>query len=138
MQTFQKEITFLSKEFDESKVNEPCKGWVEAPITKIATFKELSRTDKSQHKLHFKIIAIFEHFGVKEEDTDGENLQVKIDSDGVYDLTVKAINTLIIPDPSFTMQDKAELLNDSAGIFQFGFWLLGEKIAPFFSKFNGK
>jgi hypothetical protein len=132
MEQFNREISFISKIFDADKVTDTCNGWIEGVVTKTATFKELSRTDKLQHKLHFKIIAIFEHFGVKE----GED--VKIDSDGVYDLTVKAINTLLIPDPAFTVQDKAEFLNDSAAIFDFGFWLLGNKIAPFFSKFNQK
>src|ERR1044071_7921560 len=113
-QQFQKEISFLSKLW-----NEPSTSFVEGSVTKTATFKELSRTDKSQHKLHFKIIAIFEHFGAKE----GAE-EIKIDSDGVYDLTIKAINTLLIPDPAFTVQDKAEFLNDSAAIFNFGFWLL--------------
>lgn len=130
MQQFQREISFISKIWDEATTS-----FIEGTVSKVATFKELSRTDKSQHKLHFKIIAIFEHFGVK----DGDNESVKIDSDGVYDLTVKAINTLLIPDKSaFTEQDKAEFLNDSAAIFDFGFWLLGEKIAPFFSKFSKK
>jgi hypothetical protein len=132
MQQFQKDVSFLSKIFREDKISDTCDGWVEGPITKIATFKELSRTDKSQHKLHFKIIAIFEHFGTKE----GE--EIKIDSDGVYDLTVKAIKDLLIIDDNFTVQDQAEFLNDSAAIFEFGFWLLGNKIAPFFSKFNQK
>lgn len=131
MQQFQKDITFLSKTYDANQVSESCNGWVESPITKIANFKELNRTDKSQHKLHFKIIAIYEHYGA----ADGED--IKIDSDGVYDLTVRAINTLLITDKeNFTDQDKAEFLQDSAAIFDFGFWLLGEKIAPFFSKFN--
>lgn len=128
MEQFKRDISFISKVFDTETSQ-----WEEKPITKSATFKDLSRTDKSQHKLHFKIISIFEHFGAKESEGD-----VKIDSDGVYDLTVKAINTLLIPDPDFTVQDKAEFLNDSAAIFDFGFWLLGEKIAPFFSIFNKK
>lgn len=128
MEQFKRNITFLSKVFDESTNTFPLKV-----ITKTGTFKELNRTDKLQHKLHFKIIAIFEHFGAK----DGDSESIKIDSDGVYDLTVKAINTLLIPDPEFTVQDKAEFLNDSAAIFEFGFWLLGEKISPFFSTFNG-
>jgi hypothetical protein len=132
MQQFEKSISFTSKVFDETKISESCNGWIEDIVTKTATFKELCRTDKPQHKLHFKIVSIFEHFGVKE--SGAEN--IKLDSDGLYDLTVKAINTLLIPDEKFTVQDKAEFLNDSAAIFTFGFWLLGEKIAPFFSTFN--
>lgn len=128
MNQFTQSISFLSKVFNEDN-----NQWEEKPIIKTATFKDLIRTDKSQHKLHFKIISIFEHFGVKE---DGP--EMKIDSDGIYDLTVKAVNTLLVTDESFTVQDKAEFLNDSAALFEFGLWLLGAKIAPFFSKFNQK
>lgn len=133
MQQFEKQISFLSKVFYPDKVTESHNGWEEEPVTKTATFKELSRTDRAQHKLHFKIISIFEHFGAK------EGGEIKLDPDGMYDLSVKAINTLLITDKTtFTDQDKAEFLNDSGAIFDFGFWLLGEKIAPFFSKFNQK
>lgn len=131
MEQFKKEVTFLSKVFSQNE-GDAVGAWVEEPISKKATFKSLSRTDRSQHKLHFKIISIFEHFGAKE----GE--QMKIDSDGVYELSVKAIETLLITDKEFTDQDKIEFLNDSAAIFEFGFWLLGEKIAPFFSTFSKK
>ena len=132
MEQFQRSISFISKIFDSTMVSQMHTGWIEGPVTKVATFKELSRTDRSQHKLHFKIIAIFEHFKA------GDDGNIKIDSDGVYDLSVKAINTLLVTDKDFTDQDKAEFLNDSAAIFDFGFWLLGEKITPFFSKFNLK
>jgi hypothetical protein len=132
MNTFKRNISFTSKVFDESKISSDSNGWEDAVIEKTAVFKEMNRTDRSQHKLHFKIISIFEHFGSK----DGE--EIKIDSDGVYELTVKAINTLLVTDSDFTEQDKAEFLNDSAAIFDFGFWLLGEKIAPFFSTFAKK
>jgi|ERR1044072_2672347 hypothetical protein len=134
MQQFERKISFISKVFHEERITETCDGWVEEPIEKTAWFKELSRTDKSQHKLHFKILAIFENFGVKGADIDN----IKIDSDGVYELSVKAINTLLLVDDKFTETDKQEFLNDSAAIFDFGFWLLGQKIAPFFSVFNKK
>lgn len=131
MEQFQRHITFIQKVFYADKVSDTCDGWLEEPVTKFATFKELSRTDKSQHKLHFSIVGIFEHFGAKE----GE--EIKIDSDGLYDLTIKAIKTLLITDKSdFTDADKTEFMNDSGAIFDFGMWLLGNKIAPFFSTFN--
>jgi len=132
METFQKDISFLAQ-----TLNGENNEWVLSPVTKTATFKELSRTDRNQHKLHFKIIAIFEAFGVNADD-DSDGTKFKIDSDGVYDLTVKAIKTLLIEDPQFTVQDKTELLNDSGAIFEFGMWLLGEKIVPFFSTFKMK
>lgn len=130
METFQKEISFLSKVHDGEK-------WNSSEVVKTATFKELDRTDKLQHKLHFKIIAIFETFGVKKEE-DPESAKIKIDSDGMYDLTVKAISTLLLPDQEFTVQDKTEFLNDSAAIMNFGFWLMAEKITPFFLTFRLK
>jgi hypothetical protein len=130
MNTFQKDISFLSNTIKEGQSE-----WVLAPVTKTATFKELDRRDKEQHKLHFKLIAIFENFGVSKEDNiDGA--KIKIDSDGVYDLTVKGIKTLLICNEQFTVQDKAEFLTDSGAILQFGLWALGEKFAPFFSTFN--
>lgn len=124
MNTFEREITFISKVFD-SNTNQ----WVDGEVTKTAIFKELSRTDKLQHKLHFKIISLLENF-------EGGTEQVKFDTDAVYDLTVKSINTLLIADQTFTVQDKTEFLNDSQAIMKFGLWILGEKIAPFFQTYN--
>jgi hypothetical protein len=122
-ETFQKEITFLSREFDEQSGT-----WEERPVTKIATFKEFSRTDKEQHKLHFRLIAIY-----NAETTPEDGGQVTMSSDGLYDLVVKAVKTLLVPDENFNLQDKNEFLNDSGALLSFGLWLLGEKITPFFS-----
>jgi hypothetical protein len=133
MATFQKDITFLSKTPDS--FNQETGKWEPKEIIKTATFKELDPNDKEQHKLHFKIVSIFENFGEKEIGDDG-NPKVTINSDGIYDLTVKAIKTLLLPDENFTVQDKSEFLNDSGALFDFAFWLLPEKITPFFSKFK--
>lgn len=124
-ETFKRELSFLSKEFKEGQ-------WAEQLIKKAATFKEITRTDKGQHKFHFAIIATFQAFSQDEKGG------VKLDGDAVYELTVKAIETLFVETAEFTPIDKSELLNDSGALFDFGMWLLSEKITPFFQIFMGK
>lgn len=125
MITFEKELSWVSYEPQGEEV-------VEVTRIKIATFKELNRTDKLQHKLHFKLISLFEGLekSKDEEDTIG------ISSDGLYDITVKAINILLTPNEVFTEMDKKEFLNDSIALLEFGMWLFQEKFTPFFSKFK--
>lgn len=129
MEKFQREISFISQVFEPAENGEGGK-WVEKEVKKTATFKDLSRTDRDQHKLHFKIIGVMKQ-GAKE---DGEPGRVEIDSDALYDLTAKAIKTLLEVNEDFNVQDKNEFLADSGAIFNFGLWLLKEKITPFFSK----
>ena len=126
--TFQKEIEFLTKTYVQDS-----DSWEPLPITKTATFKELSAIDKTQHKLHFKILSLTDILG-KEEATD----KVSIDTDVLYDLTVKTIKTLLVIDDKFTATDKEEFLSDSMALLSFGMWMLTEHTLPFFSKFNGK
>ena len=102
MKTFTKEIKWASYEFDATQ-NES----VITEKSKTATFKELNRTDKEQHKLHFKLISLFEGLE-KSKDEEGS---VGISSDGLYDITVKAINTLLQINQDFTEADKKEFLN---------------------------
>lgn len=125
---FKKEVSFLSKVLNDQQV------FVEEIITKTATFKELSRTDKDQHKLHFMLVSIYKSNGDEE---------IKLDSDQVYDITVKFIKSCLICDKTensiataaqFTEQDKIEFLNDGGALINFGLWLLNEKIAPFFTQ----
>jgi len=78
METFKKEISITAPVFDE-KTNTHTQETVE----KTATFKELSRTEKDQHKLHFMLIGIFESNPTK--------ATMDIDTDKMYDITVKAI-----------------------------------------------
>lgn len=118
MGEFKKEVTFLSNVFDTEN-----ESYSVVEITKEATFKELHRQDNSQHKLHFMLFAIYK------VDDDG---QMKVDSDQLYDITVKAINVLLVPDSNFTEQDKIEFLADGIALIRFGSWLLNNKIAPFF------
>lgn len=121
--TFQKEITFLSKTIQEGDDT-----WNELPVTKTVTFKELNRTDRDQHKLHFFLISIF--------NTTGKGFN--IDSDALYDLVVKFIETMTELNEQFSIQDKAELLNDSGALLSFGLWLMPQKVTPFFSTLMSK
>ena len=121
MDTFEKEITFLSKSFVNGE-------WALVEVSKTATFKELSRVDRDQHKLHFMLIKLFQGAAVEE----GESQDISIDSDSLYDLTVKAIRKLIVINSEFTEQDKTEFLNDSGAILDFSLWALKEKFTPFF------
>lgn len=95
-------------------------------IKKTAIFEELSRTAKEQHKLHFKIVSVFSS-SLKEDE------KFTLDSDGMYDLVVLAINKLLQVNENFTETDKKEFLLDSGAIWKFGMWLMGEKLTPFFS-----
>ena len=125
--TFDKEITWVGYDIDEST-----NSTVENVRTKIATFNELSRTNKSQHKLHFKIVSLFE--GLEKEK--GEENTTGISTDALYDITVKAINILSVPNPSFTEMDKIEFLNDSLALLNFGMFLFKNHFTPFFSNFK--
>lgn len=128
MKTFTKELTWMTYEPGEKPgdVKEVFK-------TKIATFKELNRTDKTQHKLHFKIMSILQ--GSKEENSEEnkeEKGEININTDVLYDITAKSVKQLLVCDNDFTEMDKNELLNDSIALLEFGGWLLGEKFTPFF------
>ena len=124
MENFTREIDFLSRQF-ESESN----SFKEVSVTKTATFKELNRTERDQHKLHFMLISLFE--------SNDQNKMI-VDSDKLYDITAKTIKTLLIVDEQFTEQDKTEFLNDSGALFTFGIWLLKEHISPFFSRLMKK
>ena len=121
--TFNKEISFISLSFDEAN-----NIWIEKPIIKTATFNELSRRDRKQHKLHFAIVSLFS----KSMGEDGAEKKVNLDSDEIYDITVRAVKDLLIVSDQFTATDKNELLSDSGALVEFGFWLITEKIIPFF------
>lgn len=121
MSTFQKEITFINPAFFDTETNSHC----EKEVTKTATFKELSRTDKEQRKLQFTLMGLFKSSGVGE---------LKIDPDSLCEVTEKAIDVLLVIDPvNFTETDKMQFLNDNGALITFGMWLLGDKISPFFS-----
>jgi hypothetical protein len=130
IKTFTKELTWVGWEIDpNSETNET----VLTERTKTATFKELNRTDETQHKLIFKISELFDSKSVRDEDG---NTDVDLNSASFCDLIKKAVKDLLITDKDFTEQDKRELLQDALGLMSFGFWMLQNHFTPFFSKFN--
>jgi len=131
IQTFKKEITFLSKVFNsDPQIN----AFETVEVTKEVTFRDLSRTDRSQAKLHFMLISIFEQ-KKKDDEIDESDLSngLKVNSDMLVDITVKAIKTLlIVGEGDVTEAEKTEILNDTVALFSFGWWFMNEKITPFF------
>lgn len=125
MQTFQKEISFISPTSFNQELNGGMGSFEEKEITKTATFKELSRTDRDQHELHFMIMAAF-------EETKGK--KVKYDSSQVLAMTDSFIESCLIINDDITTADKTQFLNDSIAKLQFGLWLLQEKFSPFFAQ----
>lgn len=126
MKTFTRDITFISKVATQPDGKTEIE-WVEEEVTKTGTFKQLVRTDRDQHKLHFKLMSMIDVFRSEE----GERT-MNISTDGLYDISVKAINTLLVIDKDFNAEDKKEFLSDSGAILNFGLWLLKDKIEPFF------
>lgn len=131
--TFTREITFLSRSFNsETQSNQNTDGSDHyTKSKKTATFHELSRTDKSQQKLCFEIVGIYSSFGGKNEE--GESV-FNINGEALHDMTLKCIKTLLILNENFNATDKVEFLQDSGALIEFGMWMMGEKITPFFSQ----
>lgn len=117
MDLFKKDIKFASNILNDAQEFEIMN------VTKEATFKELDRRDKDQHKLHFMLMAIVKF---------NEEGEILVDSDILYDFTVRAVKVLLVKTDEFTEQDKVEFLQDSAALLQFGQWMLAAKITPFF------
>jgi len=124
MSTFQKEISFISPTVFNQELNNGLGAFEEKEITKLATFKELSRVDKDQRKLQAMLMSVFKSKGESE---------LQIDYDSLVDITEKAVDCLLIIDEVFTASDKINFLNDNGAVIVFGMWLLSEKITPFFS-----
>ena len=132
--TYTKEISFISPTaFDATKGQ--MGQFEEKEITKTATFKELSRTDREQHELHFMIMAAF-------QETTGK--KVKYDSSQILEMTDIYIETCMLvndglnPQIDITATDKMQFLNDSIAKLKFGLWLLNEKFSPFFAQLGKK
>lgn len=128
MNTFKKKIKFSSKVFDLPKQSETCDGWVRNVVEKEATFKELSEVDSDQHDLFFLISPLFteqRQIGTKKTKLIADPLILK-------DLTIKAIDCLLIEDENFNIQDKTEFLQDGMALMKFAQWFLNEKFTGFF------
>lgn len=122
MSTFVKELKYLSKVFDPATSE-----FIEKPVKKQASFLELSQTDRNQHKLFFMTAPLFEQLT-----TIGGEKRLIANPEVLHDLTVKAIDILLVVDSNFTEQDKKEFLIDGFAILNFGRWFLEEKYTPFF------
>lgn len=124
---FTKEVTYLQTSSEQVKPGSKEMEVVTKEVTKTATFRELSRTEASQHKLQFELIGAT----INSKTEDGN---VVLNWASLYDITVKSINTLLVITPEFTENDKKRFLNDSKALINFGTWFLGEKLTPFFSQ----
>lgn len=125
--TFKIDVGFQSLEFDETAGK-----MLPKQISKTLTFEELDRANKKQHKLHFMLMSLPKEIG---------ETSFQVDTDTLYDLTVKFIEVALLVDTAdtpadkkvgFTETEKKELLQDSFGLLQLGLKLSAEKFTPFF------
>lgn len=141
MDTFAKEITFISPEYDQVAHDAGTPGvWNKLPVTKTATFLELDQTDRDQHKFHFKLMGFFAKPGKEgeEEDEDEKPSSLGFDTDATYDLATKFIKKFHVPNPEFTLADRESVLTDSGALVDFALWLVKDKFIPFFLKLRHK
>lgn len=129
MATFQKEISFINPAYFDSTLTPP--AHVEKEVTKTATFKELSRTDREQHELHFMIMAAFQETKGKIVKYDSSQILAMTD---IYIETCMLVNDSLNPTVEITATDKLQFINDSIAKLNFGMWLLNEKFSPFFAQ----
>ena len=115
--TFTKEIIFISLVHNGVE-------FVETLVKKTATFKELSRTDKTQNDLCWLIMELFE----------SKKKKVHIKREEASELVDLFIDKMLIISDTFTEQDKTDFLNDNGAIISFGKWLCWEKCWDFFLK----
>jgi hypothetical protein len=132
MKTFTKEITFLDRELLVNEHDSSKTSWVSVPVTKTATFEELTDDNPNHHLLQFHIMSVFSSGGGSDDDT--KKGQIKIDPEGMLSLVKLAIKTLLVPTAEFTEQDKTRFLATGSALMQFGMWFMGEKLAPFFAQ----
>ena len=121
MNTFEKTIKYLTITGNLDSDNNP----VLEPVEKQVSFYKLSQTDPRQARLFFMMRPLY-----REVKVIGENEATFIADPGImHDLTIAAINTLLIVDPDgtkagnkFTEMDKKEFLNDGFAVMTFGEW----------------
>lgn len=134
---FDREISYLHYDLNETRTQ-----WGHFPIKKVATFKELSRVDRSQAKLSMAVasafrkfprVPVFDETGKQKTGEDGKLLfTMSFDEEIIYDITSRFISDMTVLNSVFGEQERAELLNDAGAVLMFGWWLLEEKLLPFF------
>lgn len=130
---YQHEVITGKREYDEQAAAEGKENqWKIVPLKKTAWFKELDENEEEQHVLHFEIL---EFFSVDEETAK------KVDKDPaakseyykkLYRLTRSYIDHMLVVTDEFSAKEKAIMMNNSKAIMAFMFWVVKEKIGPFF------
>lgn len=133
---FNKVVKYLEKALNDTRTQ-----WTEKPVEHTATFKELSRVDPTQHKFamavnrsmrKFPRIPVMEN-GMQKKNEQGEEVfSIDIDDEIMYDLTARFVREMTVLSADFGEQQRAEFLNDAGAIYELGWWLMAEKIIPFF------
>lgn len=132
MDFFKIEVPVLLPVFDAEQEKDVWK-----PQKKTLTFKELNQKDKTQHKLHFLLIGLMEE-KTKDADTNQDGkIQMVLDTDKLYEITVKSVKVLSVLNEEFTLQDQKCLLDDSGALFQLGMVLMKDHLGPFFLTLSG-
>jgi hypothetical protein len=124
MSTFQKEITFLSA---TTKVVEGKGEIVKEPVSKLASFKELTQDNPDLRGLIFMMRPLYETY----KSVDGES-KIVANPQILEGLITMCVDKLLILDDKFTIQDKVEFMNDNFAFLAFAEWYLQEKVTPFF------
>jgi hypothetical protein len=97
--------------------------WKRSRVKKQATFKELDEDDPDQHLLHFQIA---DYFMAQGDDVS------KFKIEDSYAITRLFIKEQLVPDENFTAKDKELFLGNSRSIMKFAFWVMKNKVSPFF------
>ena len=131
--TFQQELNYVEMGFNDPQ-DPSSVGLV--PVKKTATFKELSRTDKSQHHLAMYMTKKFRAFSKPTGEFDNEGKEIykfSLEDEETYDMTVRFVETNLVPTADFDAKDAKEFLNDVVGISELGTALFQDKFLPFFA-----
>lgn len=134
MNTFEKTIIFLKKEYDTEA--ETAGTWKLVPTTKVVRFAELDQTNRDQHLFHFDLVALF--MGPQDQEGEEDAPKARFNAHGMYDITVKFVKKFAQTDDIFTPEDKVELLSDSAALLDLALYLQREAFVPFFLKLRSK
>jgi hypothetical protein len=133
MNTFEKTLKYLTITGNIDSDNQP----ILEPVERQVSFYKLSQTDSRQARLFFMMRPLYRSVQM----IGNSESTIIADPNVMYDLTLQAIDILLIVDPDgtkagnkFTELDKREFLNDSFAVLSFGEWFLQDS-APFFLKY---